>query len=83
MQGHLSWAHIHHLLLSWGMMDPEYSNPMIQKEIKQKNGTLLWQWFKKKIAVTKFRAESNPISMCYPCVHPPKEVSGRMKVPLC
>lgn len=49
MQGHLSWAHIPHLLLSWGMMDPEYLNPVTQLELKQKNGTLLWQWFKKKI----------------------------------
>lgn len=33
--------------------------------------------------MTKFRAGSNPISMCYPCVHPPKEVLRGMKVPLC
>lgn len=25
--------------------------------------------------MTKFRAGSNPVSMCYPCVHPPEEVS--------
>lgn len=49
MQGHLSWAHICHLLLSWGMMDLEYLNPVAQMELKQKNGTLLWQRFKKKL----------------------------------
>lgn len=33
--------------------------------------------------MTKFRAGSNLISMCCSFVHPPKEVSRGMKVPLC
>lgn len=33
--------------------------------------------------MTALSAASNPVSMCYPYAHPPKEVSQGMKVPLC